>query len=94
MLKAIKIEYIFSHTSDISDFLERSEIEVQISAKAGWNRPIAEGCLRGIYEKQNQKHDFSQRKYKQILLFCESSAHCVLGLYIGVYNDGLKKIQK
>lgn len=30
-----------------------------------------------------------QRKYKQMLIFNENSKYCVLGLYVGVCNDGL-----
>lgn len=90
LIRAIKIEFIFSHVAEISSFLEATEIYVQISTRPGWSKPIAEGCLRGVYEKGSQNQEFSPRKYKQILLFSESSAYCILGIYIGVYYDGLK----
>ena len=34
----------------------------------------------------------SQRKYKQILIFNSNSQYCVLGIYIGIHNDGYKRI--
>lgn len=37
-------------------------------------------------------HLYSQRKYKQVLLFNEDSQYCILGMYIGVCNDGIKEV--
>ena len=34
----------------------------------------------------------SQRRYKQILIFNNSSQYCVLGMYIGIHNDGFKDV--
>jgi hypothetical protein len=86
------VEYLFSDKEKIEEFLIRTEIRVRISEKAGWDGALAEGCIYGIYDETEAStiNMLSQRRYKQILIFNGSSKYCVLGMYIGIHNDGIK----